>query len=193
MLAYQHVSLSRDAFEAEWRSHFDRLFRCKPEGGDVYWLPDQVFKTKGKILLYHPQPYYLRCDYHDLEKGLIQIGEEEFVVVDKNGLEGKESSDQVGILFRLQQRKAELEETGRYHIEGQPSEFYVFGKRNDWGFASSEPYNIGVLNVHEAVLKTFFFKAWPGVSPVRIKEYLKHTPASYRSQFERNYLGHKNE
>ena len=185
MGAYQDSKLSRDVFEEKWSERFAALFRHDAEEGKARWLPDQVFTRTEETVFYHPQPYYLRQDYRGLEQALLHLGEDEFVVVDRDTLYGEK--EHVGILFRLQQRAGQVEETGRYHIEGQPSEFYAFGKRHDWGFVSSEPYNIGVLNAHEAILDPFT-AAWPGADREEIQRYLEHTPSRYKNRFESNYL-----
>jgi hypothetical protein len=185
MATYQHTALSRETFEATWRTHFDRLYRDPAEGAGRSWLPNQVFRFRDEIVLYHPQPYYQRCDYFNLEQALLHLQEEEFVVVDREAL--GENTEQVGIVFRRHRQADELSNEGRYHIEGQPLEFYAFGRRSDWGFISSEPYNIGVLSVDETLLDPFL-TACPGASGEQIRDYLDHTPNRYRSRFERAYL-----
>lgn len=187
MRTYQYSRLSRDTFEKEWRTRFKTLFQRSGEEGEACWIPDQVFAGVTEITIYHPQPYYLRRDYRDFEEALHNLGENEFVVVDKDALNGE--SKQVGIAFRLQQHTGGSRDLGNYHIEGQPLEFYMLGRRMDWGFVSSESYNIGILNAEGAVQDTFSAES-PGSDEEKIREYLEHTPALYRSRFEHNYLGH---
>lgn len=185
MHAYQCSRLSRGTFEEEWRMHFTKLFQDSGKGDEARWLPDQVFARKAKITLYHPQPYYLRRDYHDLEGALRPLGEKEFIVLDRKAL--NREREQVGIVFHLQRRTGRVRDVGQYHIEGQPFEFYMFGRRSDWGFVSSEPYNIGVLNTEENALEPFIAEC-PGTNEEQVREYLEHTSALYQSRFERNYL-----
>jgi hypothetical protein len=187
MRTYQYSGLSRDTFEKEWRARFKTLFQYSGEGEAAHWIPDQVFAGVAEITVYHPQPYYLRRDYRDFEKALRHLGENEFVVLDKEALNGE--SEQVGIVFHLQQHTGGATDSGQYHIEGQPLEFYMFGRRLNWGFISSEPYNIGVLNAEGAVLEPFIAES-PGADEEQIREYLEHTPALYQRRFEHNYLGH---
>ncbi|NBC86520.1 MAG: hypothetical protein GVY25_10045 [Bacteroidetes bacterium] len=187
MGTYQYSRLSRDTFEKKWRARFDALFQHSDEGGEVHWIPDQVFAEVAKITMYHPQPYYLREDYHDFEKVLHHLREDEFAVVDKEALDT--GSEQVGIVFHLQQHTGGARDLRKYHIEGQPLEFFMFGRCLNWGFVSSEPYNIGILNADRTLLASFIAER-PPASEEEIREYLEHTPTLYRSRFEQNYLEH---
>jgi len=187
MRTYQYSRLSRDTFEKEWRTRFKTLFQRSGEEGEACWIPDQVFAGVMEITLYHPQPYYLRRDYRDFEKALRHLGENEFVVLDKEALTGE--SKHVGIVFHLEEHSGCAKDSGQYHIEGQPLDFYMLGRRLDWGFVSSEPYNIGILNAEGAVLEPFIAES-PGSDEEKIREYFEHTPASYQRRFEHNYLGH---
>jgi len=183
MRMYQHSKLSRRTFEEEWRVRFMTLFQHSGEEDGAPWLPNQVFSHTAEIAVYHPQPYFLRRDYRGIERALRRLGENEFVVLDRGAL--KEESEHVGIVF--QQHTNQFDDAGQYHIEGQPLDFYMFGRCPDWGFVSSEPYNIGVLNAKRTVLE-YFIAECPGTDEEQIREYLEHVPTLYQSRFERNYL-----
>jgi len=182
---FNYHTLSRETFDNKWRSRFEAQFRQQEDGPGACWLPDQVFAHEGTLLFSHPEPYYLRRDYHGLEQALHTLGEEAFVVVDREAL--AEGPSQVGLLFRLSASARKPEDEGQYIIDKQPLEFFAFGRREDWSLVSSEPFNIGILNAQGAALEALR-STWRHTDEAAIAAYLEHTPAQYRRQFNQHYV-----
>lgn len=184
MTVYHHYSLTVEAFERHWRSHFESLFRHQDEV-EPTWLPERVFRISAAPSLYHPQPFFLRSDYSPFEQAASSLGEDEFAVVDREAL-GK-SSGQIGILFRNEGRTETEDRSRFYHIEGQPLEFYLFGRRHDWAFVSSEPFNVGILAATGDASEVFA-SVYPCSAEGKTKEYVEQTPEEYGFDFAKNYM-----
>jgi len=181
--AYTYKALSRKCFEQVWRNQFETLFYVDPETKLPLWLPHQVFRIKGKFIFYSPSHFFLRFDYYCWEKILFLLGERAYVVVGEELL--KSNSEQVGIYFQWDDNA--VQETGRYHINWQPLEFFMFCSRMDWAIVSSESYNIMILCAKGDGFKKFF-ESCPGIIETELKVYLQHCPVEYKRLFELNYL-----
>lgn len=181
--AYKYEALSRRHFEQVWRNQFERLFYVDPKTKLPLWLPDQVFRIRGKFMFYNPSSFFLRCDYYCWEEVLFLLGETRYVVVGQEFL--RSNSEQIGISFQWDDN--EVRDSGCYHIDWQPLEFFMFGKRTDWAIVSSESYNIMILCAKGDVFKKFS-ETCPGINRDELSVYLNHCPLAYRNLFKINYL-----
>ena len=180
---YRSAFLSRLDFERGWRVQFERLFKVDAGTGLPVWFPHQVFRIHGKFMFYTPSHSFLSSDYARFEEVLSHYGEEEFVVIDIELLEA--NSERVGIIFQLGYDAYESLDID--YLDWVPFEFLIFGRRDDWAFASSDGYNIMVLCASGELWEEFS-RVYPGVSRSRLEEYLNHCPDDYRRLFEMNYL-----
>ncbi len=180
---YRYRILLRNDFEQSWKDQFERLFCTDLETKLPLWLPEQVFQIRGRFMFYSPSFLFTRRDYYCFEDVLFLLGETEYVVVGKEFLDSY--SEEVGIAFQWDD-DAERD-SGWYHIDWQPLEFFMFGRRGDWVMISSESYNIVILCAKERVFEEFY-RTCPGISEAELSAYLQHCLAEYKYLFEVNYL-----
>jgi len=186
--------LAHSHFEDEWKAAHDAIFirRKNHEAQKPYWLPDQLFQSNYHFSFIIETYHLLEEPFEKLTKGLRDLGEKEFIVVGAEKQFGLRSEEQ-------QDRKLiyPVDITWEQYIQGltpstfflvtQPLEFYLHGKRQDWGIVASNDFGIAIVGTRNEARDAFRGKFVENPDVIR-RHYLSQAPLDYEEKFSQNYL-----
>ena len=185
--------LEHSRFEEEWNTIHDAIFvNPKSETRKPYWLPDQLFGPDYHFSFIIENYHLLKEPLKKLSQALLRLDEREFVVV------GAEK--QFGLRSELEHDRKLIypsDVTWDQYTQGreittlflivQPPEFYLHGKRRDWGIVASNDFGIAIIGSRNEAREAFRGKFIEDPDVIR-EQYLSQAPADYKKRFSKNYL-----
>lgn len=139
--------LSNDEYWKEWRPVQKDVFRIGEGSEETKMLPDRVFNNGFSFSFINSGYHINREDFLALKRALKDLGEEHFVIVEagrpiEESIQLKYPADIPLSDYTPYQDK--LDNDTQFIVENFPHQFYLFGKRTDWGIFSSETNDLVV-------------------------------------------------
>lgn len=185
--------LEQSHFEGEWKIVHDDIFvHPKGETRKPYWLPNQLFGP-DYLFSFIIGNYHLHEEpFEKLSRGLRYIGEREFIVVGAEkqfDLRSEEQQDRklvypVDITW---EQYTQGREKTTFFLLVQPTEFFLHGKRRDWGIVGSNDFGIAILGSRNEAREAFRGMFIEDPEVLR-EQYLSQAPPDYGTRFSENYL-----
>jgi len=185
--------LNQARFEDEWQAVHDAIFVHRDQDAQKpFWLPYQLFRPGYHFSVIIENYHLLKEPFEKLSQALRRLGEQEFVIVGAEKQFGlcTEAEHNRKLIYpsdvTWEQYKQGREIT-TFFLLVQPTEFYLHGKRHDWGIVASNDFGVAIIGSRNEARDAFrgMFIEDPDI--IRT-QYLSQAPRDYGERFFRNYL-----
>lgn len=184
--------LTEEDFDREWRESFENIFKPKGLPSNPRWLPNRVFRSGFRYCFIINDYYLLRQDHKKTQQALQELGESEFVIIGAEKQFRTRNEDRrlvykVDLPWRdyIQGKK---EDVSSFFLVVQPTEFYLYGQRDDWGIVVSEDLGIAIVGCRSKEVSSVFRERFI-TNPQTVRQrHLSSAPDNYQAAFEHNYL-----
>ena len=185
--------LEHSDFKDEWQAVHDDIFVHRDhEAHKSYWLPNQLFRPSYHFSFIIENYHLLKKPFKKFLQALHRLDEREFVVVGAEkqfGQRNEEEHDRklvypVPITWEQYTQGREIT---TFFLLVQPTEFYLHGKRRDWGIVGSNDFGVAILGSRNEAREAFRGMSIEDPGVMR-EQYLSQAPPDYGTRFCRNYL-----
>lgn len=185
--------LRQACFGDEWQAVHDAIFVHRDHDAQKpYWLPRQLFRPGYHFSVIIENYHLLKEPFEKFSQALRRLGEQEFIIVGAEKQFGlrSEAEHNRKMIYPSDvtwEHYTQCREITTFFLLVQPTEFYLHGKRHDWGIVASNDFGIAIIASRNEAREAFrgMFIEDPDV--IR-SQYLSQASHDYVECFSRNYL-----